>query len=207
MNAEFQNTDWWLKPAQQLLSHGVAQSETAAGLCYQLEGKCLQIRVAGRELLINCLINDGAVNLFTGEADSVDAQIAGSPVSLLRLSGEDPEAVIRSGAVSVSGDAEVAENFQSLLRMTRPDWEEELSKLTGDVVAHEVGRGASMLRNWAQRAERTLSRSLGEYLSEETRAVVTETELEEFCGEVDLIASAVERAEARLRLLRERRGQ
>ena len=114
MNAESQNTDWWLKPAQQLLGHGVAQSETAAGLCDQLEGKCLQIRVAGMELLINCLINDGAVKLFTGEADRVDAQIAGSPVSLLRLSGEDPEAVIRSGAVSVSGDAEVAEDFQAL---------------------------------------------------------------------------------------------
>jgi ubiquinone biosynthesis protein UbiJ len=48
-----------------------------------------------------------------------------------------------------------------------------------------------------------LARSAGEYLTEEAQIVVTGTELEEFCADVDELAADVDRAEAALRLLRE----
>jgi ubiquinone biosynthesis protein UbiJ len=49
-----------------------------------------------------------------------------------------------------------------------------------------------------------VSRSFGEYLTEERRTLPTQTEAAEFCRDVDQVANDVERAEARLALLRER---
>jgi len=201
-----QTRDWWLVPAQRLINRGVSQSETAAELCRRLDEKYVQIIAENFSLNVNFHIHDGHVALFSGPIENADAKISGTPINLLRLSGDDPESVIRAGDVRISGDAEVAEDFRALLTVTRPDWEEELSHITGDVIAHEVGIGARQFRGWARRAERTLARSLGEYLSEETRSVVTETELEEYCDEVDQLAAGVDRITARLNLLREKRS-
>ena len=60
-----------------------------------------------------------------------------------------------------------------------------------------------MLGDWLAGVERTLTRSMGEYLSEETRAVVTDSEIEHFCTAVDTLAADVDRLEAKFRLLRE----
>ena len=131
-----------------------------------------------------------------------DATLTGSPLSLARMSGPDPQRVIREGDVSVSGDAEVAEQFQYLLELVRPDFEEELSRFTGDAVAHEAGRFARGLAGWADNAGRSLGRSLAEYLTEESQALVTRVEADEFCAEVDTLSADVDRLEARLRILR-----
>jgi len=84
----------------------------------------------------------------------------------------------------------------------RPDWEEELSHFTGDVIAHETGRALHGFAEWAGRAHRSLGRSIAEYLTEESRDLVAVTELEEFNSAVDKTAAAVERLEAKLQLLR-----
>ena len=80
--------------------------------------------------------------------------------------------------------------------------EEELSKVTGDVVAHEIGRFSRGLAGWAGKVAESLGRSTGEYLSEESEALATATEIEEFCTQVDDLSAAVERLEARLHILR-----
>ena len=101
------------------------------------------------------------------------------------------------------GDADVAEAFRYLLQVVRPDWEEELSRVTGDVVAHEAGRVVRGVGKWLQLAGDSLARSTGEYLTEESRVLATQAELDEFCDAVDTLSAAVDRAEARLRIMRD----
>jgi ubiquinone biosynthesis protein UbiJ len=152
-------------------------------------------------------VTAGKLLCKTGSHAEADATLSGNPLSLARLAGGDPEAVIRAGHVRISGDADIASDFRALLNIVRPEWEEELSRVTGDVVAHEVGKAARGLAGWAARARRSLGRSFAEYLTEESRDLVAAAEIEEFNRDVDALAVAVDRCEARIRLLREQRGR
>ena len=197
--------DWWLDPVQHLINRGVVHSESATAICKGLEGRTLCLSVDGTALKVIFEVANGRVDVTTGDIEDPDATISGLPFSLLRMVGDDPEAVIRSGTVKITGNPVIADEFRGLFHLTRPDWEEELSRYTGDVIAHELGLGTRRLRSWGRRAAQTLARSMGEYLSEESRLVVSDTELEEFCADVDQLSAAVDRAAAKLTILRAKR--
>lgn len=187
-------------PVALLLERGVRQSTTAAAMCRRLEGKTLQLDPGSETLAAYVAVNDGQLQLHPGRVDCPDATLSGTPLHLARLSAADPAAVIRAGDVQVSGDSDVAEQFQYLFSLLRPDWEEELASVTGDVVAHEVGNAARGLARWAGQAQRSFGRSLAEYLTEESAALASGAEIDEFCTAVDDLAAAVDRLEARLKL-------
>ncbi|MCP4001749.1 MAG: hypothetical protein GY727_12645 [Gammaproteobacteria bacterium] len=195
--------DVLLKPAQSLLDRGVDNSTTAAALCERLEGNSLQISPVPRELGLYFVVINGQLQVNSGAVENPDVIISGSLVNLARLAGSDPEDVIRDGYVTINGNADIAENFQALLALTRPDWEEALSRVTGDALAHEAGRVFRGVAGWATRAHDSLGRSVAEYLSEESRDLVATTELKEFYTDVDQLAMNVERAEARLQMIKE----
>jgi ubiquinone biosynthesis protein UbiJ len=190
-------------PVQLMLDKGVARSTTAAALCQRLEGKCFAVQAGASGLDIYFVVRSGQLLVQAGQVEDADATISGSPLSLARLTGSDPEAAIRDGHVSISGDADVATDFRALLNIARPDWEEELSRITGDAIAHEAGRALKGFAGWAARTRHSLGRSMAEYLTEESRDLVAAAELQEFCQDVDELAGAVDRCAARLALLRE----
>jgi ubiquinone biosynthesis protein UbiJ len=83
--------------------------------------------------------------------------------------------------------------------------EEELSRVIGDVAAHQVGNAARAFLEFGRRAAGTLAQNVAEYLQEEGRDVPARTEAEEFNVEVDRLRDDVERLEARLALLQGKR--
>ena len=200
-------TDFLARPIQAMLDHGVSRSTTAAALCRRLEHKSFAIVTGNANLDLCFVVHEGQLKLHDGELDQPDASIHGSPLYLAKLAGDDPEAVIRDGHVTISGDADVANDFRALLQIVRPDWEEELSRVTGDAIAFEAGRAVKGFTEWAARARHSIGRSAAEYLTEESRDLAAPAELEVFCSVVDQLASAVERCEAKLKLLRAQRGQ
>ena len=195
--------DALLAPVQTMLDKGVEQSASARNLCAELEGKTLLLKPSAAGLCTYFEVNEGRLLLKYGQPEKADAEIAGSVISLLRLAADDPEEVIRSKAVALSGDTDVAENYQALLKFVRPDPEEELSKIVGDPVAHEVGRAARGLMGWAEKARHSLARSAAEFLVEETRDLAAVTELKEFSAGVNKVSQDVDRAEAKLAQLRQ----
>jgi ubiquinone biosynthesis protein UbiJ len=190
-----------LAPAQLLIDRGVARSTTAAALCARLEGKSLLIDPGSAGLSVHLIVREGRLILAAGSIESPDARLNGSPLNLARMAGDDPEQSIRAGRVRMSGDADVASDYQALLEVIRPDWEEALSRLTGDAIAHEAGRIVSGVMDWAKGARHTLGRSFAEYLTEESRDLAATTEIEEFCAGVDKVSAGVDRADARLKQL------
>jgi len=193
-------TDIILEPFAKLLNRGVSQSTSAQGLCREFHDRSLLLEVTGTGFAVRFIFRDGAVQLV-GNNEPADAVISGGPLSLRRLLGEEPQAPIRDGSVRISGDADVAQGFQELLRLALPDPEEELSRLIGDAAAHQVGNTVRNFANWTRHARRSVGRSLGEFLQEERRVLPTRTEVNEFYNEVDDLVLAVERVEARLKRL------
>ncbi len=189
-----------LSPLEALLNRTLADSTTATNLCRKLEGRVLALNVTGLALSIYCRSDGQKLALSTTHAGKPDASISGSPLALLGLVTKAPESQIRSGVVRIEGDAEAAQSFQNLLKVARPDLEEELSHLVGDVAAYQIGSMARGALSFGQKAARTFGQNLTEYLQEESRDLPTRLEVNEFTAGVDRIRDDVERVEARLAL-------
>lgn len=187
-----------LLPLESVLNRNILGSSTARGLCKRLAGKTLSVRFTGLPLGIHFTSNGEQMTLDTETAEAASATLTGTPLSLMQLASPKPEAALRSGAVHIEGDAEIAQTFSELLRHTRPDLEEELSRLIGDVAAHQVGNVARSVLAFGRRATDTFSQNVAEYLQEEGRDLPTRVEADEFVAGVDKLRDDVERLEARL---------
>ena len=189
------------RPIAALLNRGIQASASAQALCAELEGRRLGVSVQPPGFSLCMTVTDGHVDVGPPAADAPDAALAGSLLAFNRLVLGDAAAAIRSGAVTLSGDPDVAAKFQALLDYARPDPEDELSRVIGDVAAHQVGEAARGFTGWARGAAESFSRSLTEYLQEERRDLPTRYEMEEFLAAVDRLANDVERAAARVERL------
>ena len=190
-----------------LLNRSIGQSETARGELQALAGVTLRIDVEGLGLTLFLVAHEDNIAVCR-QATASQATVAGTPVALLSLLGESsPDAAtLRRRGVRLDGDQDVAAAFASLLRRARPDLEEELSFLVGDVAAHQVGTGLRALLLFGERTLDTLRLNTSEYLQEESRVMPTRLEVRAFCDDVDEVRDAVERAAARLTRLERRRS-
>ena len=167
----------------------------------ELEGSAVGVRVRNSALAMYFHIEDGEISL-TSDYDGVpDAVITGSLLTLAQLAGRGGEEAIREGSLELAGDAALAQSFQRLLWHARPDLEEELSGVIGDVAAHGLGNLARGVSDWGRKAGSTLRQNLSEYLQEESRAVPSRYEVDKFRGDVEKVRDDVARLEARLALL------
>jgi ubiquinone biosynthesis accessory factor UbiJ len=196
---------------ENVLNRGLPRSPRAQQLCAELAGRKVAIAIvplqsggSGRYVLVESI--EGSLKLSTVTPDALassppDATVAGGPLSLLALSGPAPEAVLQRGDVRIDGDAELAQKFRELALLLRPDLEEELSLVLGDVPAHQLGRFARAAFGWTQRAAATTVRNVAEYLGHERRDLIPRAEAEQFLRGVDTLREDVDRLAARIDLL------
>jgi ubiquinone biosynthesis protein UbiJ len=195
---------------ENVLNRGLPRSPRAQQLCAELAGHKVAIAMApapwgsDRQVLVE---SDGhslklsAVTVQALASMPVDATLSGGPLSLLALSGPAPEAVLQRGDVRIEGDAELAQKFRELALLLRPDLEEELSLVLGDVPAHQIGRFARTALGWTRKAATTTVRNVAEYLGHERRDLVPRSEAEQFLHGVDTLREDVDRLAARIDLL------
>jgi len=193
-----------LGPLESVLNRNIADSSTARALCRRLQGKVLSVRFSNVPFGISFRSDGERMSLDTSAPDMANATLTGTPFSLMQLASPKPEAALRSGAVHIEGDAEVAQTFSELLKHARPDLEEELSRVIGDVAAHQVGNVARSALSFGKRAADTFALNVAEYLTEEGRDLPTRVEADEFIAGVDKLRDDVERLEARLARLESR---
>jgi ubiquinone biosynthesis accessory factor UbiJ len=184
---------------ENLLNRGLPRSVRARQLCAELNGRSVAVVI--RDIARLHVTSTGLTLGLSADARAADATVTGGPLGLLALAGESAQAVLQRGDVTISGDADVAEKFRELARLLRPDIEEELSLLLGDVPAHELARVARAGVRWAAKAADTTLENLGEYLGHERGDLVPRNEGEQFLRGVDAVREGVDRLQARLELL------
>ena len=191
--------DTWLKPLEALVNRHIAASSRARELLAGLDGRVLALVFRGTPLAIYLVAETEHLTLSASYQSDPDAVLRGTPLTLASLArGDEP-----SGTLEIEGDADVARRFQALLRAARPDWEEELARVTGDTAAHAIGNAFRAFARWSSRAASSFTRDAAEFLQEESRDLPARGEVESFDTDLDALRSALERAESRIARLEE----
>ncbi len=189
------------RPLTALVNRQIKATTPARELCAELDGKVMAVRVKDTGLAMYFCVCPDEIALFGDFDGEPDVAITGSILTLARLAGASGEDAIRDGSLELLGDAEVAQAFQKLLGYGKPDIEEELSGVIGDVAAHRLGEVARGVGSWGKKAGATLRQNITEFLQEERRDVPSRYEVEAFARGVDKLRDDVARLEARLNRL------
>jgi len=195
-----------LRPLESILNRNIAGSARARGLLAQIAGRSFELRLASTPLKLRFVADAERIALVTESDTTADAVIEGTPFALARLAIGDPAQSIRAGGAQLSGDAEIAQGFQKLFAAAQPDFEEELSRLTGDVAAHHLANLARGALDFGRRARDTFALNVAEYLTEEGRDVPARSEVEDFLSGVDRLRESTDRLDARLAAIERARG-
>lgn len=190
-----------LRPAAKILNRNIQESTPARELCEELSGAVVAVRVSDTALAAYFIVDDETVDVVAATSEDPDVLISGSLIALAGLAGQSGTAAIRDGSLDISGDAELAGRFQQLLSYAKPDLEEELSGIVGDVAAHRLGELARGLGRWGREARSTMGTNIREYLQEESRDAPSRYEVEKFYADVSKLRDDVDRVEARLNRL------
>jgi len=195
-----------MRPFAALLNRQILAKTPARELCAELQDRVFAIRVKGTALAMYLIVGPEEIMLDGDYGDEPDVIVSGSLLSLAKLAGPDGDAAIREGAIDLTGDALLAQQFQRLLRFGRPDFEEELSGAIGDVAAHTIGEFVRSVGRWGREARSTMQQNVGEYLQEESRTVPSRYETDVFRKQVESLRDDVARFEARLKRIEAERG-
>lgn len=167
--------------------------------------KTVAVEISGLNFTFYILIKDKGVVVFQQEPDKIDTWLVGTPVSLMKMGlsnkAVETENILFSGEVEIRGDVELGQALKTVFNEIDVDPEEQLSKITGDVVAHQVGNLVRGGMQWGRNSLQTLELDLAEYLQEEIHFVPRREEVDSFLSAVDQLRSDVDRMEARVKRL------
>lgn len=109
------------------------------------------------------------------------------------------EAVMRE--VEITGSAELAQVLQQLFRELEWDFEEDLSRVFGDIAAHRMAGAARDLMAWQRTAGLRLAQNFADYWTEEAPLIARREDVAQFGREVERMRDDTERLEKRIEKL------
>jgi ubiquinone biosynthesis protein UbiJ len=191
-----------LRPITNVLNRNIRATTPARELCEKLSGTVVAVRVKNTALAGWFIVHDDSIELVADSDRTPDVLISGSLLMLARMAGVSGIGAVRDGSLELTGDPQLAADFQQLLTYAKPDLEEELSSVVGDVAAHRIGEVARGIANWSRSARATMGANIREYLQEESRELPSRYEVERFTNDVNTLRDDVDRLAARLQRLR-----
>jgi len=200
--------DLALEALEEALNRVLAMDPDARRRLADLHGRVVRVDLQGTGIQLNFVPgHDGHLRLLGSIEHEPDCTLSGSPVDLIRAGDSTSgHAQLFAGRVQIDGDTGLAHGFSETLAGIDIDWEEQLSRLTGDIAAHEIGRGLRAAAREGRRLGRSAQDNLSEYLTEEARLLPHRFEVEDFLSDVDELRDTADRLEARIALLERRRG-
>lgn len=199
MSTGVQIPDAALAALEGLINRYLALDPEGARRLAALQGRVFLIEVTGFGTPIYLIPGPDSIQLFGEYAGEPDCTLRGSPAALARLGlSRRREDQLFGGEVEVAGQTDLAQELGDLLGGIEVDWEEQLSRLVGDPLAHQVGSGLRSAGRWGRQTTETLTQDLGEYLQEEARLLPSRNEVEAFLDDVDRLRDDVERLAARI---------
>jgi len=112
--------------------------------------------------------------------------------------------LIKQDKLILEGDIQLAQKFSQLMTDCKPDLEEWLSRVTGDVVAHTLVQGVKNVGGLVAKQATRHQNHFAQVLTEEWKIAPAPLEVAHFCDQVDDLKSSAARLEAKLNALLEK---
>jgi len=164
----------------------------------RFSGKVIAIELQGSPLTFFCLPGPGSLVLLTHYTGDPDTRLSGRPLALFKLVTGDSRRVLFEGEVTIDGDVELGQQFKQVLDHLHIDWEEALSHITGDIVAHKAGHLLREIGSWWSNTRERVAANGAEYLQQEMWVLPTRPEVEQFYQGVETLRDDVARLAAKL---------
>jgi ubiquinone biosynthesis protein UbiJ len=183
-----------LKPLlTRLLQHLITQNHWARGVLLHFSGKTVRINMPPTHASLT-ILEDGGLAM-AGETFQADATIQISPSLALRLLAKDIQAMSQ---VRIEGDTELAKVFAKVVQGLKWDYEEDLSKVIGDIPANQISKFAQKAGHEVKAQAINIAEMAAEYWQEENPLIAKKRHVEAFVNEVDVLRDDVARIEKRL---------
>lgn len=182
-----------------LLNHLINQNTWAKEQLQSFGGKTVKFNIPPVSARLTVLEDGGLA--MAGESASPDAIISiPLPVAMRLLANDDSAATL----ATLEGDTELAAALAKILRGMSWEYEEDLSKLIGDIPAHQVAEFGRKATAEIKSQSINLAQMLSEYWQEEQPVIAKQRHVETFNLEVDSLREATERLEKRIEKLSEK---
>ncbi len=174
--------------------------ETGAAIA-KLDGRALTVTIRDTPLAMRLTVDGARLRVGPAVGDS-QLRVAATPGAFLALllmrvgDGDLPP-----GRVEIAGDAELARRLERIAKGFEPDFDAAFTGVFGDVAGFQIARGVRRALAWGRESAGSFARDTAEYLSEESRDVVSGPEIEQFLDDVDGLRERSDRLEARVRRL------
>lgn len=166
-----------------------------------LDGKIIAIEISGLNITVYLNLTSQGVEIKSECDVAVDVTIRASAMTFftMLLTGEGEQSV-SVGDMEIAGDVDLAQQFQSILKTLEIDWEEYISKWTGDYPAHKLGNFFRDARKYVNESKEIIGMDISEYLRYEKELLPDQIEIDQFNSAVDVVRNDVERLRQRLKL-------
>lgn len=180
-----------------ILNHLITQNSWARVGLQPFSGQTVAIHLGPANANLTILENGGLA--MAGESAIDDASISLSPSLALRILAKDAAA---SSQVKITGNTELAKALAKVLQGMRWDYEEDLSKIIGDIPATQANAFAKKAYSEAKSKVINVTEMLTEYWQEENPLIAKKRHVEAFVKDVDQLRDDVERLEKRIEKLK-----
>jgi ubiquinone biosynthesis protein UbiJ len=166
--------------------------------------KVIAIELQGLDLTLFLLPGANGISLMSQYPAEPDTILSGTPLAMAKMAlGPDASKVLFTGEVTIRGDVEAGQRFKRLLDELDIDWEELLSRYSGDIVAHKLGNLVRATAAWGQQTLNILGQDAAEYLQQEGQDLPLPGSVRQYLQAVDAVRDDTARLEARVARLRQ----
>jgi ubiquinone biosynthesis protein UbiJ len=176
------------------LNHLLAQQPLAAERLRPFAGRGFEIRCPPLPDLRLTILESGLVESTRSDAAAA-LVVKLKPGALPLLLAHDAGA---RGQIEIEGPADLAGAVDEVFRSLVWDFEEDLSKVFGDVVAHRLASGGKAYAAWQREALLRLAENFAEYWVEEQPLLLRPADAERFRREAGELGERLARLERRL---------
>ena len=164
----------------------------------ELQGRVVRLVFLDLKVSLYLLPTEAGLLLRDHHAGEADVTLSGNLPAFARLGLGAQPGLFFSGTLAIDGDVELGQRFQGILEGITIDWEEQLSRVVGDVAAHSIGNLVRDARAWHRHTLNTLAQDLTEYLQEERRDLPPRHRIDDFLREVDELRADCDRLARRV---------
>lgn len=182
-----------------LINQAIKQDAITQGKLSRLQGKVIAFWLKQPKVVIYVLFHEDSIRLMNNYECVPELTITGASFDFLQLAiADDHNNALFSSRIRMDGDEHLAQKLMNLVMGLSIDWEYLLSRLTGDIIAHQIGQGVRSSSRWLRATHQSMMSNLEEYIHHELRTLPHASEVDYYCEQVTELRLAADRLAARL---------